>query len=82
MRIAVIDCGTNTFHLLIVKTKKDGGFEMLLRENIGVKLGETGITDNVISEIPFQRGIKTLNDFKEIMFRLANAKRIFSQIRA
>lgn len=69
MRIAVIDCGTNTFHLLIVDTKQNGGFETVLRENIAVKLGEAGITKNFISEAPFQRGIDTLKNFKKIILK-------------
>jgi exopolyphosphatase/guanosine-5'-triphosphate,3'-diphosphate pyrophosphatase len=67
MRLAVIDCGTNTFHLLIVDTKPDGRFKILVRENIPVKLGESGITKKIISEIPFQRGIDTLKKFEEII---------------
>lgn len=67
MRIAVIDCGTNTFHLLIADKKAAGKFEVLLRENIAVKLGETGITKRFISEIPFQRGINTLKNFSELI---------------
>ncbi|HKR03944.1 MAG TPA: exopolyphosphatase [Bacteroidia bacterium] len=69
MRIAVIDCGTNTFHLLIVETKADGEFTVLLKENIPVKLGEAGITNKIISEIPFQRGINTLKNFAEIILK-------------
>lgn len=69
MRIAVIDCGTNTFHLLIVDTMQNGSFETVLRENIAVKLGEAGITKNFISEAPFQRGIDTLKNFKEIILK-------------
>src|SRR6185436_2240370 len=67
MRIAVIDCGTNTFHLLIVETQAEGKFKTSLRENIPVKLGEAGITNKIISEIPFQRGINTLKNFSDIL---------------
>ena len=67
MRLAVIDCGTNTFHLLIVNTKDNGSFKILVRENIPVKLGEGGITKKIISEIPFQRGIVALKKFEEII---------------
>ena len=66
-KIAVIDCGTNTFHLLIVETIEGGGFKTILRENVPVKLGEAGITKKIISEIPFQRGINTLKNFSDII---------------
>ncbi|MEP7168695.1 MAG: exopolyphosphatase, partial [Bacteroidota bacterium] len=77
MRIAIIDCGTNTFHLLIVETKADGKFKTILKENIPVKLGEAGITNKIISEIPFQRGMNTLKNFGEII-RKTNPDKIFA----
>ena len=67
MNIAVIDCGTNTFHLLIVETKADGKFKILFKESVPVKLGEGGITSKIISEMPFHRGILALKYFKNII---------------
>lgn len=67
MLIAVIDCGTNTFHLLIAETKANGNFKILLRKNIPVKLGEGGITQRIISETPFKRGMDTLKSFSEMI---------------
>jgi len=64
MRIAVIDLGTNTFHLLIAKTFDDG-FEVLYKTNVPVKLGEGRINDNIIIPAAFERGIKTLKDFSK-----------------
>ncbi|MEO5570079.1 MAG: Ppx/GppA phosphatase family protein [Bacteroidia bacterium] len=69
MKIAVIDCGTNTFHLLIVETKAPGKFKTLLRENIPVKLGEEGITSKIISPGPFLRGINTLKNFNSLILK-------------
>ncbi len=69
MRIAIIDCGTNTFHLLIADVLSKTEFSVLLRENIPVKLGEAGITKKFISEIPFQRGMNTLKNFNEIIHK-------------
>lgn len=63
MRIAIIDCGTNTFHLLIADKKTDGSFSFLFRLNIPVKLGQGGMASGVIAEIPFQRGIAALENF-------------------
>ena len=63
MRIAIIDTGTNTFHLLIVE-KAEIGFKKIFKIKESVKLGEGGITENIISEKPFLRGINAFKKFK------------------
>lgn len=63
MKIAIIDCGTNTFHLLIVEIAATGKYTQLYKTKTVVKLGEDGITKNYISEIPFDRGIHALKSF-------------------
>ena len=64
MRLAVIDLGTNTFHLLIAESKgKD--FEILYKTNVPVKLGEGRINDNVIIPAAFERGVSTLKEFRK-----------------
>ncbi|MEO0776621.1 MAG: phosphatase [Bacteroidota bacterium] len=64
-RLAVIDLGTNTFHLLIVEVKAEGGFRELYRERRFVKLAEDGIQR--IGPAPFQRGLDALVDFAQII---------------
>lgn len=63
MRIAVIDCGTNTFNLLVVDIINQS-FENVHSSKIPVKLGEGGINNGFINEVPFQRGIDALLSFK------------------
>lgn len=65
MNIAIIDCGTNTFHLMIVATRAHHQFEVIFKKNIAVKLGEDGITSKVISQNPFSRGMSALRFFKK-----------------
>ncbi len=65
MRIAIIDCGTNTFHLLIVNIIAKRKFKKLYKTKAVVKLGEAGITKNFISEAPFKRGLKALKSFAD-----------------
>lgn len=65
MRFAIIDTGTNTFHLLIVE-RIENGFKKIFKIQISVKLGEDGITTNTISALPFERGINTFKKFKRI----------------
>lgn len=54
MKVAIIDLGTNTFHLLIAEQKK-GKIKILYQTKIAVKLGENGITSGIISEKPFTK---------------------------
>ncbi|POY37831.1 exopolyphosphatase [Solitalea longa] len=64
MRLAVIDMGTNTFHLLIAELK-NGFMAEVYKENIAVKLGEGGINKRVIIDSAFERGIKAVKHFEE-----------------
>ncbi len=63
-RIAIIDLGTNTFNLLIVDMDKSNSYQIVFQTKIPVKLGENGINKNFISKIPFQRGIRALQEYK------------------
>jgi exopolyphosphatase/guanosine-5'-triphosphate,3'-diphosphate pyrophosphatase len=66
VRIAVLDLGTNTFHLLIADVKgKD--FSIIYKSKKSVKLGQGGIHQNRISEKSFGRGIVALLKFKEVL---------------
>ena len=64
-RYAVIDLGTNTFHLLIAEQTASGKFEELFRKRIFIKLAENGI--NTIGDQPFQRAIEAIKSFKVIL---------------
>lgn len=66
MRIAVIDMGTNTFHLIIVEVK-DGDFKIVFREKAAVKIGEKGINQGMITEEAIGRALHTLKRFKQIL---------------
>ncbi|MSQ79125.1 MAG: exopolyphosphatase [Flavobacteriaceae bacterium] len=57
MKSAVLDLGTNTFHLLAVNIQPDGSMEMLEKKQYVVKLGEGTINSGIISERAFERGI-------------------------
>lgn len=58
---AVIDLGSNTFHLLIV----NDALEILCKERVFVSLAEEGIER--IGDAAFQRGIDTLGQFKKTL---------------
>ncbi|RYE21822.1 MAG: exopolyphosphatase [Sphingobacteriaceae bacterium] len=63
-RIAVMDLGTNTFHLLIAE-QLENGFEEILHLTEAVKLGEGGMKNNLIAPEAFARGVKTMQLFAE-----------------
>jgi exopolyphosphatase/guanosine-5'-triphosphate,3'-diphosphate pyrophosphatase len=63
MKIAVIDMGTNTFHLLIVEVmgKK---FNTIYRKKVAVKIGEKGINEGIIIPEAEDRALSALTKFK------------------
>jgi exopolyphosphatase / guanosine-5'-triphosphate,3'-diphosphate pyrophosphatase len=62
MRCAVLDLGTNTFHLMIVEKDTSGNWTPLVRHRIFVKLAEDGL--RFISEKAFKRGLDAIKVFK------------------
>ena len=65
-RAAVIDLGTNTFHLLMVELL-DNGFEILYKEKVPVKLGKGGISQNTITANAQKRAFHTIGHFKSLI---------------
>lgn len=61
---AIIDCGTNTFHLLIADMKADKNFDVVYKLNLPVKLGEGGIDNDIIKPTAYARGLTALKEFK------------------
>lgn len=64
-RVAVIDMGTNTFHLLIAALKDDSR-EILVDEKWPVGLGKGGINSNQIKPDAMDRALSALHEFKRI----------------
>jgi exopolyphosphatase/guanosine-5'-triphosphate,3'-diphosphate pyrophosphatase len=64
MTAAVIDLGTNTFHLIIAELS-DEGPKILFKTSLPVKLGEGRINDNIIIPEAFERGLTALEGFKK-----------------
>ncbi|MBB5439444.1 exopolyphosphatase/guanosine-5'-triphosphate,3'-diphosphate pyrophosphatase [Pedobacter sp. AK017] len=62
MTAAVIDLGTNTFHLVIAKITADG-IQVIYKTNLPVKLGEGRINDNIIIPEAYARGLQALQGF-------------------
>ena len=62
---AVIDLGSNTFHLLIVNVTEQGSFETLLRKRVFTGLSDGGV--DVIKKEKIISGLETIQDFKKIL---------------
>ena len=65
-RIAVIDLGTNTFHLFIVEIEGDA-LRTLYKEKIAVKIGKGGISKGKIAADAWKRAIHTLRIFRTVI---------------
>ena len=65
--LAAVDMGTNSFHLIIVKLKKDGSFKLIDREKEVIRLGSHEGKDlSVISSDEIKNAVKILSRFKKL----------------
>jgi len=64
-RIAILDLGTNTFHLLIAEVKEDFSFEILYKAEEFVKLGEDGLER--IGPRAVQRATEQLRKYQQVI---------------
>jgi exopolyphosphatase/guanosine-5'-triphosphate,3'-diphosphate pyrophosphatase len=63
-RVAVIDLGTNTFHLLVADIGLDR-VQVIHKEKLSVKIGESGISQGMIGPAARDRAIHALKGFKQ-----------------
>lgn len=68
--LSVIDCGTNTFNLLIVEPGQDVAFRKIYNTRVSVRLGEGTINQGYIAPLPFQRGLSAIESFVNEIKRL------------
>jgi exopolyphosphatase / guanosine-5'-triphosphate,3'-diphosphate pyrophosphatase len=67
MRFAIMDLGTNTFHLLISEINSKGESRTIFKSKRTVKLGEGAIHRQYIDAVPFERGLKAIIGFAGIL---------------
>jgi exopolyphosphatase/guanosine-5'-triphosphate,3'-diphosphate pyrophosphatase len=75
-RIGIIDCGTNTFNLLVGEPSADGKIEVIFKNKIPVKLAPSATT-GVIGKNRFARGIDALFVHKNTLTNLG-VTRVFA----
>src|SRR6187551_199421 len=64
-RIAVIDLGSNTFHLLICEINQDKSWSVIYKKRVYVKLASGGV--DLIDVASARRGLATMRDFSKII---------------
>src|SRR4030095_16147905 len=72
MRIAAIDIGTNSIHMIVVRTRPDLSFEVIDREKEMVRLGAGGLDGRALTAEAMHAALQVLSKFR----RLANRHRV------
>lgn len=70
MRIAAIDIGTNSVHMIVVQVRPDQSFEVIDREKVMVRLGAGGLDGRALTPQAMSAAIQALATFR----RLADAR--------
>lgn len=65
--LAIIDLGTNTFHLLITEVNEREEFVIREKYKEPVNMGEGGLLSGKISDNAFNRGLRALHSFKKLI---------------
>ena len=72
MRIAAIDVGTNSVHMIVVRVRPDLSFEVIDREKAMVRLGAGGLDGKALTAEAMNAALQALSKFK----RLADSHRV------
>ncbi len=72
MRVAAIDIGTNSVHMLVVRVRPDRSFEVIDREKAMVRLGAGGLDGRTLTPEAMTATLQTLSKFK----RLADSRQV------
>jgi exopolyphosphatase/guanosine-5'-triphosphate,3'-diphosphate pyrophosphatase len=72
MRIAAIDIGTNSIHMIVVQVRPDLSFEVIDREKDMVRLGAGGLDGRSLTASAMAAALQTLTKFR----RLADSHKV------
>ena len=70
MKLAAIDIGTNSIHMIVVQVNNQKSFKILNREKEMAKLGAGVFASNYISDRAFQLGLETISRYVQLADRL------------
>jgi exopolyphosphatase/guanosine-5'-triphosphate,3'-diphosphate pyrophosphatase len=66
MRIAAIDIGTNSVHMIVVRLRPDLSFEVVDREKVMVRLGAGGLDGKALTPDAMTAALQALSKFKRL----------------
>ncbi|OFW13129.1 MAG: hypothetical protein A3F70_03370 [Acidobacteria bacterium RIFCSPLOWO2_12_FULL_67_14] len=66
MRIAAIDIGTNSVHMIVIRVRADLSFEIIDREKVMVRLGAGGLDGKALTPEAMTAALQTLSTFKRL----------------
>lgn len=66
MRLAAIDIGTNSVHMIIVRVRPDLSFEVVDREKEMIRLGAGGLDGRRLSDTAIDAALQTLIKYKRL----------------
>jgi exopolyphosphatase/guanosine-5'-triphosphate,3'-diphosphate pyrophosphatase len=72
MRLAAIDIGTNSLHMIVVRVRPDFSFEVIDREKEMVRLGAGGLDGRALTPEAMHAALQVLSKFR----RLAESHRV------
>src|SRR5207248_7233943 len=72
MRLAAIDIGTNSLHMIVVRVRADLSFEVIDREKEMVRLGAGGLDGRALTPEAMHAALQVLSKFR----RLADSHRV------
>jgi exopolyphosphatase/guanosine-5'-triphosphate,3'-diphosphate pyrophosphatase len=72
MRVAAIDLGSNSFHMLIAEILGPSSFETVLQDKMMIQLGRTALVTGRLDPQAMEKGLRCLDEFR----RMALARRV------
>ena len=66
MRIAAIDIGTNSVHMIVVQVRPDRSFEVIDREKEMVRLGSGGLGGRALTDSSMTAALQVLSKFRRL----------------
>jgi exopolyphosphatase/guanosine-5'-triphosphate,3'-diphosphate pyrophosphatase len=66
MRLAAIDIGTNSLHMIVVRVRPDLSFEVIDREKEMVRLGAGGLDGRALTPEAVQAALQVLSKFRRL----------------
>src|SRR5438552_15513926 len=66
MRLAAIDIGTNSLHMIVVRVRPDLSFEVIDREREMVRLGAGGLDGRALTPDAMHAALQVLSKFRRL----------------